>query len=46
MSSTKAFDLPEAPVWKAYLDVKRSVGGPRVDGQRVRDFEGDLKTQL
>jgi len=46
MSSAKAFDIPKALVWDAYMDVKRSGGGPGVDGQRMEDFESDLKNRL
>lgn len=46
MSSAKAFDIPKALVWDAYLDVKKSAGGPGVDGQRMEDVEGDLTNQL
>ena len=46
MSSTKAFDIPKALVWKAYLDVKRSAGGPGIDGQSMEGFENDLKNNL
>ena len=46
MNSAKAFDIPKALVWDAYLDVKRKAGGPGVDGQRMEDFEHDLKNQL
>ena len=46
MSSAKSFDIPKALVWEAYLNVKRSAGGPGADGQRMEDFEGDLKNQL
>ena len=46
MSSAKSFDIPKTLVWDAYGDVKRSAGGPGVDGQCMDDFEGDLKNQL
>ena len=46
MSSTKAFDIPKALVWKAYLDVKRSAGGSGIDGQSMEGFENDLKNNL
>lgn len=46
MSSTKAFDIPKTLVWNAYLDVKRSAGGPGVDGQSMEEFERDLKNNL
>lgn len=46
MTSAKAFDIPKTMVWDAYLDVKRSGGGPGVDGQTMEDFEKDLKNQL
>jgi RNA-directed DNA polymerase len=46
MTSAKAFDIPKALVWDAYLDVKRSDGGPGVDGQTMEDFEHDLKNHL
>ena len=42
MNSAKAFDIPKALVWDAYLDVKRKAGGPGVDGQRMEEFEQDL----
>lgn len=46
MNTAKAFDIPKALVWDAYQDVKRSGGGPGVDGQTMEDFERDLKNQL
>ncbi len=46
MSSAKAFEIPKALVWAAYQDVKRSAGGPGVDGQRMEEFEQDLKHNL
>ena len=46
MSSTKAFDIPKTLVWNAYLDVKRSAGGPVVDGQSMEELESDLKNNL
>ena len=46
MSAAKAFEIPKALVWEAYRDVKRSAGGPGVDGQTMEDFEHDLKNQL
>ena len=46
MSSTKAFDIPKTLVWNAYLDVKRSAGGPGVDGQSMEELESDLKNNL
>ena len=46
MNSAKTFEIPKALVWDAYLDVKRSAGGPGVDGQSMEDLEGDLKNQL
>lgn len=46
MSSAKAFDIPKPLVWDAYQDVKRKAGGPGVDGQRMEEFEGDLKNHL
>lgn len=46
MSSAKAYDIPKALVWDAYQDVRRSGGGPGVDGQTMEEFEGDLKNQL
>jgi hypothetical protein len=44
--SAKAFDIPKKLVWDAYLDVKKSGGGPGIDGQRMEDFERDLKNNL
>jgi RNA-directed DNA polymerase len=46
MISTKSFKIPKRLVWDAYLDVKRSGGGPGVDGQTMEDVEHDLKNQL
>jgi RNA-directed DNA polymerase len=46
MNSAKAFDIPKALVWDAYMDVKRSGGGPGVDHQTMEEFENDLKNQL
>jgi len=46
VKSVKAFDIPRTLVWAAYLDVKKSGGGPGVDGQRMEDFETDLKNNL
>ena len=46
MSSAKSFDIPKTLVWDAYLDVKKSAGGPGVDGQCMDEFEGDLKNRL
>lgn len=46
MTSAKAFVIPKAMVWDAYMDVKRSGGGPGVDGQTMEGFEKDLKNQL
>ena len=46
MKSVKAFDIPRTLVWAAYLDVKKSGGGPGADRQRMEDFETDLKNNL
>lgn len=46
MSTAKPFDIAKRMVWDSYLDVKRSGGGPGVDGQRMEDFEKDLKNDL
>ena len=46
MISTKAFDIPKTLVWHSYLAVKRSGGGPGVDGQGMEEFESDLKNNL
>jgi RNA-directed DNA polymerase len=43
---TKPFHIPKKLVWEAYLRVKRSDGGPGVDGQTVEDFEVHLKDNL
>ena len=45
MNSAKAFDIPKALVWDAYLDVKRKAGGPGVDGQSMEEFE-DLEPHV
>ena len=44
--SAKAFDIPKKLVWDAYLDVKKSGGGPGIDGQSMEEFEADLKNNL
>ena len=44
--SAKAFDIPKKLVRDAYLDVKKSGGGPGIDGQSMEDFEADLKNNL
>ena len=41
MASAKAFDIPKALVWAAHKDVRRSGGGPGVDGQTMEEFEKD-----
>jgi RNA-directed DNA polymerase len=46
MSSAKSFDILKSMVMGAYRDVKKSGGGPGVDGQCMDDFEEDLKNQL
>ena len=46
MNSAKVFDIPKALVWDAYLDVKKSAGGPGVDGQSMEGFEVQLKDEL
>ena len=46
MSTAKPFDIAKRMVWDSYLDVKRSGGGPGVDGQSMEDFEEDLKGNL
>jgi len=46
VSSAKAFIIPKALIWEAYRDVKRSHGGPGVDGQTMEVFENDLRNQL
>ena len=46
MSPAKPFDIAKRMVWESYQDVKRSGGGTGVDGQRMEDFEKDLKNNL
>lgn len=46
VSTAKPFDIAKRMVWDSYLDVKRSGGGPGVDGQSMEDFEEDLKDNL
>ncbi len=46
MSQAKSFAIPKQAVWDAYLQVKRSKGGPGYDNVRMEDFEGDLKNNL
>ena len=46
MSTAKPFDIAKRMVWDSYLDVKRSGGGPGVDGQNMEEFEKDLKNNL
>ena len=46
MSSAKPFDISKEMVWDTFMSVKRSRGGPGVDGQTMEDFESDLKNNL
>jgi RNA-directed DNA polymerase len=46
MAVTKPFEISKQTVWDAYLDVKRSRGGPGIDGQTMEDFERELKDNL
>ncbi len=46
MSSARPFEIKKAMVWAAYESVKRSKGGPGVDGVTIEDFEQDLKNNL
>ena len=46
MSAAKPFSIPKQWVWEAYLRVKASDGGPGVDGQKMEDFEVNLKDNL
>lgn len=46
VNSAKPYNIPKTMVWDAYTDVKRSGGGPGVDGQTMEDFEKDLKNNL
>ena len=46
MSLAKPYHIPKTMVWDAYMDVKRSGGGPGVDGQTMEVFERDLKNNL
>lgn len=46
MNQPKPFSIPKHVVWEAYLQVKRSKGGPGYDNVRMEDFEGDLKNNL
>jgi RNA-directed DNA polymerase len=46
VASAKAFDIPKALVWAAYKDVRRSGGGPGVDGQTMEEFEKKRNDRL
>lgn len=46
MSQAKPFAISKWVVWDAYLQVKRSKGGPGYDNVKMEDFESDLKNNL
>jgi RNA-directed DNA polymerase len=46
MTTAKPFKISKQTVWAAYLQVKRSKGGPGFDNESMEDFEKDLKNNL
>jgi RNA-directed DNA polymerase len=42
----RPFEIKKAMVWTAYESVKRSKGGPGIDGVTIEEFEKDLKNNL
>lgn len=46
MTSAKSFQISKQMVWAAYLQVKRSKGGPGFDKESMEIFEKDLKNNL
>lgn len=46
MKSTKPFLITKQMVWKAYLLVKISKGGPGYDDEDMEEFESNLKNNL
>ena len=42
----RSFDISKKLVWQAYLRVKANKGAEGVDGQRIEDFEQNLKGNL
>jgi RNA-directed DNA polymerase len=45
-AKSKSFEIPKQAVWDAYLQVKRSKGGPGYDNESMNIFENDLKNNL
>ena len=46
METAKPFTIPKRLVWKAYLSVKSNGGAAGIDGESIKDFEGNLKNNL
>lgn len=46
LDKTKAFDISKQVVYEAYLRVKENDGAAGIDGQTIKDFEGNLKGNL
>ncbi|MDA7632513.1 group II intron reverse transcriptase/maturase [bacterium] len=46
MTKVKSYEIPKQLVWSAYKKVKANRGGAGVDGQKLEDFEKDLKNNL
>jgi len=46
LEKAKPFSIPKREVWEAYRRVKANGGMAGVDGQRIEEFEEDLKNNL
>ncbi len=46
MNQAKPFAISKQSVWEAYLQVRRSKGGPGYDNVTMEDFERNLKNNL
>lgn len=46
MNKEKPFEIPKREVWEAYQQVRSRKGSPGCDGQRIADFEDDLRNNL
>ena len=46
MEEAKTFNISKHVVWKAYQHVRAKKGSAGVDGERIEDFEKDLKKNL
>lgn len=45
-NKAKPFNIPKREVWEAYQQVRSRKGAPGCDGQRIADFEDDLRNNL